>query len=155
MEKKERKNSPKVTRNMLRSLGRGPVYAMQAKVNMQGITNLRPDVEVGWSDSSLDFKIKVLILYFYEYSNLESWFDLIWFIRISFTFQMLRYLYFFVHWFTCIKLLCENCGENSCFVTICFDDIVKYGKKQYCQFYKVRIAFSFQFYVILLFTYYA
>ena len=81
--------------------------------------------------------------------------DLIWFIRISFTFQLLRCLYFFVHWFICIKLICENCGENSCFVTICFDDIVKYGKKQYCQFYKVRIAFSFQFYVILLFTYYA
>ena len=79
--------------------------------------------------------------------------DLIWFIRISFTFQLLRCLYFFVHWFICIKLICENCGENSCFVTICFDDIVKYGKKQYCQFYKVRIAFSFQFYVILLFTY--
>ena len=79
--------------------------------------------------------------------------DLIWFIRISFTFQLLRCLYFFVHWFICIKLICENCGENSCFVTICFDDIVKYGKKRYCQFYKVRIAFSFQFYVILLFTY--
>ncbi|KAF3974097.1 hypothetical protein CMV_002552 [Castanea mollissima] len=43
---------------MLRSLRRGPVYAMQAKVNMQGLTNLRPAVEGGWSESSLDFKIK-------------------------------------------------------------------------------------------------
>ncbi|KAL4654434.1 hypothetical protein ACB092_01G378000 [Castanea dentata] len=38
------------------------------------------------------------------------------------------------------KLLCENCGENSCFVTICSDDsdTVKYGKKRYCQFYECK-----------------
>ena len=83
--RKERKKE-RVTRSMPRSLGRGLVYAMQAKVDIKGLTSLRPDKEGGWSRSSLDFKIKVLILgcfYFFVHSH--------------FTFQKLLCLCFFVH----------------------------------------------------------
>ena len=41
---KERKKE-RVTRSMPRSLGRGLVYAMQVKVDIKGLTSLRPDVE--------------------------------------------------------------------------------------------------------------
>ena len=99
MEKKKRENLQKerkkefverkkerVTRTMPRSLGRGLIYAMQVKVDIKGLTSLRPDVEGRWSGSSLDFKIKVLIrgcFYFIVHSH--------------FTFQNLLCLYFFGH----------------------------------------------------------
>ena len=72
-----------------------------------------------------------------RYSFLDVFISLyivIWFIHISFTFQ---------------KLLYENCGVISCFITICHDDnaTVKYRKKLYCQFFSF-CAVDFAFYTL-------